>query len=154
MIRRLVHALAIVGLFVLAPRLVAQDSLAVRALTAPANAIWLDTLDLTTWQQRRQRPRAKLSLRGHPITMNGVVYPHGVGTLTINEFLVDVKGKAEKFVAMVGIDDEMKAGRGSVNFEVWADDKLVASSGVIRAGEPPKLSGGELEGCSHRPAHH
>src|SRR5215212_453126 len=62
----------------------AQDSLLVRATEAPPNAVWLDTLDLSTWQQRRQRPRPKLSLRGRPITMNGVLYPHGVGTLTIN----------------------------------------------------------------------
>ncbi len=127
--------------------LAAQDTLALRAATAPANVVWLDTLDLSTWQQRRQRPRAKLSLRGRPITMNGVVYPHGVGTLTINEFLVDVKGEAERFVAMVGIDDEMKTGRGSVNFEVWADDTLLASSGVIRAGQPPKLLVANLRGA-------
>jgi alpha-galactosidase len=138
---------AVLGLTAWAPRVLAQDSLAVRAVAAPTNAIWLDTLDLTTWQQRRQRPRAKLSLRGHPITMNGVVYPHGVGTLTINEFLIDVKRGAEKFVAMVGIDDEMKTGRGSANFEVWADDKLVASSGVIRAGDPPKLIVANLKGA-------
>lgn len=123
------------------------DSIIVRAAEAPPNATWLDALDLTTWQQRRQRPRARLSLRGKPITMNGVVYPHGVGTLTINEFLVDVHGEAEKFVAMVGIDDEMKTGRGTANFEVWADDKLVASSGVMRAGQPPKLLVANLQGA-------
>src|SRR6185436_14674814 len=81
---------AMTALVIAAPRVSAQDSVAVRAATAPANVVWLDTLDLTTWQQRRQRPRARLSLRGNPITMNGVVYPRGVGTLTINEFLVDV----------------------------------------------------------------
>ena len=108
--------IAVAAMLTGATPLSAQDSLLVRATAAPPNAIWLDTLDLSTWQQRRQRPRARLSLRGRPITMNGVVYPHGVGTLTINEFLVDVKGEAEKFIAMVGIDDEMKAGRGSVNF--------------------------------------
>jgi alpha-galactosidase len=125
----------------------AQETADLRAAEASKDAIWLDSLDLTTWQQRRQRPRARQSLRGNPITMNGVVYSHGVGTLTINEFLVDVKGEAEKFVAMVGIDDEMKAGRGSVNFEVWADDRLVASSGVIRAGQPPKLLEANLKGA-------
>lgn len=124
------------------------DSLMVRLTEAPANSIWLDALDLTTWQQRRQRPRAKLSLRGKPITMNGVVYAHGVGTLTINEFLVDVHGAAEKFVAMVGIDDEMKTGRGTANFEIWADDKLVASSGVMRAGQPPQLLVANLKGAN------
>ena len=60
----------------------------VRSAETPPNAIWLEDLDLTKWQQRRQRPRARQSLRGNPITMNGIVYPHGVGTLTINEFLL------------------------------------------------------------------
>lgn len=145
-------AFSVLGTVFISSELSAQaapvhDSMAVRAAIAPQNAVWLDTLDLSTWQQRRQRPRAKLSLRGRPITMNGVVYPRGVGTLTINEFLVDVHGEAEKFVAMVGIDDELKNGRGTANFEVWADDKLVASSGVMKAGQAPKLLVANLKGA-------
>jgi alpha-galactosidase len=135
------------GLGSSAPSLRAQESMDLRATDAPKDTVWLDTLDLATWQQRRQRPRPRQSLRGNPITMEGVVYPRGVGTLTINEFLVDLKGEGEKFVAMVGIDDEMKSGRGSVNFEVWADDKLAASSGVIRAGQPPRLLVANIKGA-------
>jgi alpha-galactosidase len=152
MVRRLIVSLATAATlgFIVhaqAPAASPVDPLTLRATDAPENAVWLDSLDLATWQQRRQRPRARLSLRGHPITMDGVVYPHGVGTLTINEFLIDVKGEAESFVAIVGIDDEVKSGRGSVNFEIWADDRLRASSGVIRAGQPPKLLVANLKGA-------
>jgi alpha-galactosidase len=119
----------------------------VRAQSAPPNGVWLEDLDLSKWQQRRQRPRPRLSLRGNPITMDSIVYPHGVGTLTINEFLIDVNGQAEHFIAMVGIDDEMKGRRGTVNFEVWADDKLVASSGLIRSTDPPKLLVADIRGA-------
>ncbi len=119
----------------------------VRATVAPPNAVWLEDLDLSQWQQRRQRPRARQSLGGNPITLDSVVYSHGVGTLTINEFLIDLKGEAERFVSMVGIDDEVKTRRGSVSFEVWVDDRLAATSGIIKAGDPPKLLVADLRGA-------
>src|SRR5262245_47698331 len=61
--------------------------------------------------------------------------------------MIDLKGLAGSFVAMVSIDDEMKGRRGTVNFEVWADDKLVASSGIIRSTDPPKLLVADLRGA-------
>ena len=97
---------------------------------APPNAIWIDSLDLAKMVQRRQTPRAGRSLagggrgnpEGAPITLGGVVYPHGIGTLSINELIIDLKGQATRFVAMVGLDDAVR-GQGSVNVEVWVDDK-------------------------------
>src|SRR5262245_47477282 len=75
-----------------------QDDAALRATDAPPNAIWIDSLDLTKMVQRRQTPRAGGTLAGGggrgrggaptPITLGGVVYPHGIGTLSINELIV------------------------------------------------------------------
>src|SRR5580765_414823 len=89
---------------------------------APSNAIWLDSLDLSKMVQRRQTPRAGQTLArgrggrrsGQPgatapatpqITLGGVVYPHGIGTLSINELIIALKGQATRFVSMVGLDD-------------------------------------------------
>src|ERR1051326_7461182 len=84
----------------------AQEAGLLRASNAPPNVVWLDSLDLTKMVQRRQTPRAGRSLRNNPITLNGVVYPHGIGTLSISEFVIDLKGQATRFMSMVGLDDE------------------------------------------------
>jgi alpha-galactosidase len=128
-----------------------------RAADAPANAIWLDSLDLTKMVQRRQTPRAGRTLagggrgagaaQGQPITLAGVVYPHGIGTLSINELIVDLKGQATRFVSMVGIDDAARTGQGSVTVEVWVDNRKKLISDVIRAGDPPITVDVDLTGA-------
>src|SRR4051812_1101602 len=86
-----------------------QDASALRGADAPPNAVWLDGLDLTKMVQRRGTPRAGKSGGGrgsNPLTLGGVVYQHGIGTLSINELIVDLKGAATKFESMIGIDDD------------------------------------------------
>jgi len=148
-----------------------QDALRV-AMTAaeapPANAIWLDSLDLSKMVQRRQTPRAGQTLargRGRaagaaataqpqgrgaatptPITLGGVAYPHGIGTLSINELIVDLKGQATRFVSMVGLDD-LAVGEASVSVEVWVDNRRRFASGVMHAGAPPQLVDVDLTGA-------
>ena len=127
----------------------AQEADTLRASDPPPNAIWVDSLDLTKMVQRRGTPRAGRSLRNNPLTLNGVVYPHGIGTLSISEFVIDLKGQATRFVSMVGLDDEVKARQGSVTFEVWVDNKKAADTGVMRSGEPPKLISVDLTGARY-----
>jgi alpha-galactosidase len=131
----------------------------------PANAIWLDSLDLSKMVQRRQTPRAGLTLaraRGRggaaaqpagrggttptPIVLGGVTYPHGIGTLSINELIVDLKGQATRFVSMVGLDD-LAVGEASVSVEVWVDNRKRFESGVLHAGDAPKFVDVDLAGA-------
>ena len=140
------------------------------ATDAPANAIWLDSLDLSKMVQRRQTPRAGQTLargRGRgagaaagaqpagrgsaaatttPITLGGVVYPHGIGTLSINELIVDLKGQATRFVSMVGLDD-LAVGEASVSVEVWVDNRKKFETGVLHAGDAPKFVDIDLTGA-------
>ncbi|HTU65201.1 MAG TPA: NPCBM/NEW2 domain-containing protein [Steroidobacteraceae bacterium] len=113
----------------------------------PPDKVWLDSLDLTKLSQRRGEPRANRSIRDQPITLEGVVHEHGIGTRSISEFVVDLGDGATRFEALVGIDDVVKAGAGSVTFEVWADDTRVAASGLIRAGEAPRKLAADLGGA-------
>jgi alpha-galactosidase len=125
----------------------AQEAEMLRGATAPPNAIWIDSLDLSKMVQRRQTPRAGRSLAGgrgrgaagqppgSPITLGGVTYEHGIGTLSINEFIIDLKGQATRFLAMVGLNDNASR-QGSVTVEVWLDDKKVLISDVLRVGSP------------------
>ena len=122
----------------------------------PASAVWLDSLDLSKMVQRRQTPRAGQTLargRGRgaapattPIVLGGVTYPHGIGTLSINELIVDLKGQATRFVSMVGLDD-LAAGEASVSVEVWVDNRKKFESGVMHAGDAPKLVDVDLTGA-------
>jgi alpha-galactosidase len=163
----LVAAVASAGGLLLAGR---QDDVRA-AMTSvgapPANAVWLDSLDLSKMVQRRQTPRAGQTLargRGRggasgqpagrggpapappPIVLGGVTYPHGVGTLSINELIVDLKGQATKFVSMVGLDD-LAAGEASVGVEVWVDNRKRFESGVMHPGDAPKLVDVDLTGA-------
>jgi alpha-galactosidase len=114
---------------------------------APPGAVWLDSIDLGGMTQRRGVPRAGRSIRDLPISLGSVVYPHGIGTRSISEFVIDLHGQALRFESMVGLDDAVRGGVGSVTFEVWADDLLVTASGPMRAGDPPRRLVADLSGA-------
>ena len=86
----------------------AQDSALLRAQDAPANALWLDTLDLDNVTQDYGTPQAGKSVDSNPLTLSGIVYPHGLGTHAVSRLLVDLKGSAAQFEALAGVDDEKK----------------------------------------------
>src|SRR5262249_23097423 len=90
----------------------AQDPQVFRAAGSPPNAVWVDSLDLSRAPIRRPRGQ-----RGQPppaplkLNLGGVEYPHGVPLQANGEIVIDLKGNATRFSAMVGIDDEHKAGQ-------------------------------------------
>jgi alpha-galactosidase len=77
------------------------------------------------------------SVDGNPLRIGGVEFSGGVGSHANSEFMIDLRGTATRFEAIVGVDDEVKT-NGSVNFQVWVDGKLAAESGVMRGGQPGK----------------
>ena len=119
---------------------------ALRADQPPPGAIWVESLDLSRMAQRRGEPRAGRSIRDQPIRLGGQTYPHGIGTRSISEFVIDLKGIALRFESMVALDDVIKGNVGSVTFEVWADDTLAAASGIMRPGDAPKKLSADLTG--------
>jgi alpha-galactosidase len=116
----------------------------------PPHGIWVEDVGLDAMVQRRGRPVAGGIATGSPtgdvgpITLGGVVYPHGIGTHSISEFVIDVKGQATRFVSMVGLDDSATSDQASVNFEVWGDDVLLFETGTIRPGDPPRFASVDL----------
>ena len=125
-----------------------QDGDALRASDPPPNGLWVDSLDLNKIGSSWLRARAGKSVRNNPLSLNGVVYPHGIGSIAMSEVTIDLKGEAIRFLSMVGVDDGRKNGVGSVNFEVWLDGKKIADSGTVRSGEPPKLMSVDLTGAN------
>jgi alpha-galactosidase len=129
-----------------------QGPQALTSAEPPEGAIWLDSLDLTRMVQRRGTPRAGRSGAGRgnnppPLSLGGVTYQHGIGTLSINELIVDLKGQATRFESMIGVDDAARAGQGSVTYEIWLDNRRAFASEVIRAGDPPRFVSVDLSGA-------
>jgi alpha-galactosidase len=117
------------------------------AAAPPPGAMWVEEIGLERLSQRRGTPRVGRTIRDKPIRLGGVEYPHGIGTRSISEFVIDLKGNAARFTSTVGIDDEIRGTTGSVVFEVWADDTRVAASGLMRPGDAPKLLTADLNGA-------
>jgi alpha-galactosidase len=133
-----------------AARTEAQAQTLLQQKDAPANGLWIDSLDLTGVPIRRPRGGGP-GRAGQPpppppppikIMLGAVEYPHGLpiaGNGVNSDITIDLKGAATRFQAMVGIDGANKPGQGSAVFGVWVDGKKVADSGVLRGGDAPKL---------------
>jgi alpha-galactosidase len=72
---------------------------------------------------------------GRPITIGGVVYPKGIGAHALSSVEFFVGGGCSSFRAYVGVDDS-KGANGTVVFEVYADGRKVADSGVVTNAMP------------------
>jgi len=125
-----------------------NDKDIVRLNEAPADSVWVETLNLAYMSQDFGTPNPSKTVDGNPLTLGGVVFPHGLGSHAKSEIAINLKGVATKFVSMVGVDDERKSnGDASVTFEVWVDGKKVFASGVMRGGQAPKLVSVDLKGA-------
>ncbi|MFF9125600.1 NPCBM/NEW2 domain-containing protein [Streptomyces sp. NPDC014889] len=67
---------------------------------------------------------------GHPITLGGAVYAKGLGVHAESAVEFYTGATCRTVTADVGVDDE-KDGRGTVAFEIWADGRKAASTGVL-----------------------
>ncbi len=95
--------------------------------------VWLDKLELEHIRQGFGKPGKKTSVDGNPLSIAGNKYRRGVGTHSISEWYIKLDKKGQTFHSQVGIDDEVK-GKGSAEFLVVGDGRILARSGIIRGG--------------------
>jgi len=114
--------------------------LALSTVTAQAaETVWLSSLDLSKARQGWEKPQADKSVGGNPMSLKGHKFEHGFGTHSPGMLFIQLNGGATRFLATVGIDDEVKDGKGSAEFQVLGDNhKLLWKSGVLRQGQEPK----------------
>ena len=74
------------------------------------------------------------STNGTPLTVNGVVYAHGLGAHAYAEQRWPLYANCSTLTATVGVDDEVPAGTGNVTFQVWGDGRLLYNSGYMQGG--------------------
>jgi len=110
-----------------------------------AREVWLDTLDVKLAQSGWSNSKRNRSIDNNPIRLAGVEYAHGVGTHPPGRFPIELAGQAERFVALVGIDDEKRNG-GSAEFIVKGDGKVLFASGIMRGGRQPKRIDVDVKG--------
>jgi alpha-galactosidase len=116
-------------------------------LAADAETVWLDKLELSGMAQGGGHfPRAGQSVDRHPLRLGGQTFVQGVGTHAESTLEIDLKGQAERFTAVVGVDDEVKGQSASVEFRVLGDGKELFTSGVKKAGEQPSKVDVNLRG--------
>ncbi len=63
--------------------------------------------------------------------INKKTYQRGVGTHAESRMVLQLDGKAHKFQAVVGLDDETNLS-GTVRYTVIADGETLFNSGVLR----------------------
>ncbi|MFI7343537.1 NPCBM/NEW2 domain-containing protein [Streptomyces sp. NPDC050085] len=83
---------------------------------------------------------------GHPITIGAVVYAKGLGVHAPSSVDYYAARSCERVTAQVGVDDE-KGTKGTVAFEVWADDRLVASTGTLTNSDAAKAVSADVTGA-------
>lgn len=116
------------------------------AISAPAaETHWLDTLDLESMRQGWGKPQVNRSIRESPLTIAGRKFDRGVGTHANSTLWVDLGGRAERFQAMVGVDDAA-GGTASVSFQVLGDGRKLFDSGRMVGGTPAKEASLDLRG--------
>lgn len=132
-------ALAALGLLLIGPALT-------RAQDVPTNTLRVETMDLSKMTTGYGTPNADKSIDGHPLTLGGTVYPHGIGTHAESVFTINLHGSATHFDAVVGVDDET-GHQGSVAFSVTVDGKKAAQTGVLHGGDAPQSISVDLTGA-------
>jgi alpha-galactosidase len=84
---------------------------------------------------------------GHVMSIEGVEYTTGLGAHAPGEIEFYVGGDCTSLTTDVGVDDE-KTANGTVTFEIWADDRKVADSGLMDTSTPAKTLTADLTGAT------
>ncbi len=72
----------------------------------------------------------------NPLTIKGVVYPHGLGTHAYSSVTFALNGQYSTFNSYIGIDDEVGGAPGEVYFQVWGDGVELYGSPLVTVSTP------------------
>ncbi|MER5748138.1 NPCBM/NEW2 domain-containing protein [Streptomyces sp. NPDC002225] len=83
---------------------------------------------------------------GNPMTIGGTVFAKGLGVHAHSSVEFYTGGACSTVTARVGVDDE-KGAKGSVAFEIRADDRTAASTGVLTNAMPAQPIAADVGGA-------
>jgi len=113
----------------------------------PKKVIWLDELDLSVMKTGWGVPKVNKSFRDTPLIIGNQEFPRGVGTTATSSLLINVNGKGKTFHTGVGVDN-CSDERGSVNFYILGDKKILWESGLMKKGDSAKIVDLDIRGVS------
>lgn len=120
------------------------------SFSADQQILRLEEMDLSHMIQGWGVPGINKTILDKPLTINGQVFEHGVGSHAISRVTIDLKGSATAFHAQVGLDDEEAIHRGeqgSVVFHVYVDKEKTYTSNILKYKEGPELIEIDLTGA-------
>jgi|GEM_PF-291005 len=117
--------------FILSPGL--PTSTVVRG--GPTAVTRLTNLDMSGISQAWGTPQINKSVAGSPLRVGGADYQSGFGTHAPMTWDIDLDGQGVTFTTQVGMQDLGEKGKGSVEFVVLGDDKVLFKSAVLRSGD-------------------
>jgi hypothetical protein len=82
--------------------------------------------------------RSNVSVTGQPLTVDGDRFDRGIGTHADSDLEFPVNGLFGRFTAKVGIDDDVAEKKGSVEFSIVGDGKLLWKSEKMEKGDSPE----------------
>lgn len=94
----------------------------------------LASLDLSLMTVGHGKPRANQSLAGGPLKIAGKTYASGIATHAVSDWHLQLDGKAKRFQAICGIDDDSNPSPASVRFSIIADDQKIWQSPLMKPG--------------------
>jgi len=128
------RAACVLGLCLVLPVLLCEARAAARA----GETVWLDSLNLGRIRQDRMTARRNRAVGGAELSIAARTFARGVGTHARSRFLVRLGGGAARFVAFVGVDNEVRGRPATVVFRVLGDGKPLWSSGLMKQGQAAK----------------
>jgi hypothetical protein len=82
---------------------------------------------------------------GIPIVVGLVAFDHGIGVHAPSRIVLGLGGRCSLFLAETGLDEEV-GDAGSVVFEVWAEGRRLATSGLVRGSQAPVPLAADVSG--------
>ncbi|HLT51166.1 MAG TPA: NPCBM/NEW2 domain-containing protein [Arenibacter sp.] len=109
------------------------------------NIVWLDDLPMEEYNDGIRPIKTKMNYKNDTISMDGVNYERGIGSITTNVISFYLDGNAKRFSASVGMDDAV-TNDIAVKFYVVADGKVLFESGEMKVGDSPREFDVDLKG--------
>ena len=114
----------------------------------PPETVKLAETDLSSITQGWGTPQKDKSVGGSPLKIGGVDFKTGIGTHSPMNWELKLDGQGIEFTAEVGMQDLGENGKGSVEFIVLGDGRLLFRSGILRSGDPAKPIKLDLKGIN------
>ncbi len=111
--------------------------------------IYLDSLSAVKMTSGRGRVRFNQAFSGARIRIGNQSFVRGIGTHAPSEIVYQVSGLFRWFEAEVGVDAGSPQKRGSVEFIVRGNGRILGRSGLIRAGDQPRRMRVDIRGVEN-----